>query len=544
MKVRSSLSFSISPLLAVSLYKLDAVAPFSIRDSARGITRAVAPSKPGAPSSCMRKLVITKALETDDDYDDYDNFYNDFDPSDYEDLNQDILNSNSNEYTRDIDADDSDVDLEKVTELISTRSEMKKTRQYDEADRIRDELLENYGILVRDKDRKWRTGCLQNKNYSKWLHGDSLKPRGNFKRRDDFGPNGHDYVLARDAGPNTSSLSEEKIHELLSKRLCCKFDRDYDGADAIQAELLSAGVVIDGKAREWRADGKFFTRFAPREYNMFPHDYDISNDLEEIEKLILERSFCRAERLFKRSDELRDDLLRRFDVRVNDKMQLWSVGGQQSWGQTYRPYTMSDRSKVPSDVDEIETLVRQRDEARGNKDFVRADTIRNELLDKSIIVDDKKRMWYVGKVTKAPSRNVLNTRDQVPYVRRGGGDLTAVNLNTIQGLLEERNGHKLNKQYKEADEIRYTLLNKYGIQVDDKNREWYIVSNDYSIAHDSAEIDDETRSTVEQKIKDRILARGERNYDKADTIKKMLYKKYKVSIDDRVKEWTVVEINN
>jgi cysteinyl-tRNA synthetase len=526
--------------LVVAFYDFDAVASFLIKDSISSPTHAVVRIKPEALPFCTLKVGGSTASEdTNNGNDEYDDFYNDFDPSNYEDFDQ-----VSEEYTRDVDADNSDVDLEIITELITKRSEMKKTRQFDEADKIRDELLANYGILVRDKDRKWRTGCSESQNHSKWLHGDNLIPRGDFKSRDDFGPNGHDYVLAKDAGPNISSMSEETIHELLAKRLSCKFDRDYDAADAIQAELLSAGVLIDGKARRWRADGQFFSSFAPREYKMLPHNYDLSKDLKEIEKLVQERSICRAERLFTRSDEIREELFQKFDVRINDKMQSWSVGGNQSWGRTKRPYEISDRSKVPNDVGDIEKLVEERDIARENRDFAEADAIRNQLLEKSIIVDDKKRIWYVGKVSKIFGKDNPNAKQKPPYIRRGGGDLSAEKMDEIESLVDERDMHKLDKQYNDADVIRNRLLNEYGVQVDDGNREWYIISNEYLLAHDSAEIDDETRILVQQKIQDRTIARGEKDYEKADTIKKVLFKKHNVVIDDRMREWSVIKSEN
>ena len=398
---------------------------------------------------------------------------------------------------------------------------MKKTREFDKADEIRDDLLRDHGIFVRDQDRKWRTGCSEGQNYSKWLRGGNIKPKGNFKSRDDFGPNGHDYVLAKDAGPNKSSISEEKIHELLAKRLLFKFDRDYDGADAIQADLSSAGVVIDERSREWRADGQSFQGYAPREYKMLPHSYDISSDLEEIEILVKERALCRAERLFKRSDEIREELFQKFDVRINDKKQLWSVGEDQNWDETYQPYKIAGGSKVPSDVGDIEKLVEERDRARGYRDFAKADAIRDQLIEKNIVVDDNRRTWFIGKFSQAQKRDLPNSKKETSYIRRGGGELSPEEQDEIDIMVNKRDEHKRKKQYTDADAIRSRLLTKYGVQVDDKNRQWYRVTTEYCIAHDSAEIDDKTRKIVEQKIKDRMLARGEKDYEKADTIKKV-----------------------
>ncbi len=544
MTVTSSVYLLATPLLFVALYNVDAVASFLLKNTIRSPARVVVRTNPGTPSSCMSKLGASTKSETSDDTDEYDDFYADFDPSDYEDYgpsNQDVY---GDKYARDLDADNSDVDLETVSELLARRTEMKMTRQFDQADKIRDDLLRIHGVLVRDKDRKWRTGCTEGENYQKWLRGGNFNQRGNFKNRDDFGPNGHDYVLAEDAGPNISSLSEEKIHELLAKRLSCKFERDFDGADAIQAELLSAGVVINGKAKEWRADGRFFSGYAPREYKMLPHSYDISGDLKEIERLIEERALARAERLFKRSDEIREELFQKFDVRINDKKQLWSVGADQSWDETYQPYRISERSEVPSDVGEIEKLVEERDRARGERDFAKSDAIRDQLLKKNVVIDDKQRKWYIGKFSRSQGKGKSNTQEYSPYIRRGGGDVSVEEQNEIESLIKERDGHKRKRQYNDADAIRDTLLNKYGVQVDDTNRQWHIFSAEYCLAHDSAEIDDETREIVQKKVQDRMLARGEQDWKKADTIKKVLFKKHNVVIDDRLKEWSVVKRNN
>jgi cysteinyl-tRNA synthetase len=225
-------------------------------------------------------------------------------------------------------------------------------------------------------------------------------------------------------------------------------------------------------------------------------------------------------------------------------MQSWCVGENNNWGKKYQPYAMSDRCKVPSNVSDIEKLVEERDIARGNRDFAKADAIRSQLLGKSVIVDDKKRLWYVGKVSKTPGMNVMNTRDRSPYIRRGGGDLSLEKLDLIESLINKRDRLKRKKLFNDADAIRSRLLNEYGVQVDDGNRQWYIMSTEYCIAHDSAEIDDETQKMVQKKIQDRMLARVEKDYKKADAIKKILFKKHNVVIDDRMKEWSVVNREN
>jgi cysteinyl-tRNA synthetase len=49
--------------------------------------------------------------------------------------------------------------------------------------------------------------------------------------------------------------SEPEIHELIAERLQCKMSRDFNTADAIQADLIAAGVYVHDGLKEWRADG-------------------------------------------------------------------------------------------------------------------------------------------------------------------------------------------------------------------------------------------------------------------------------------------------
>jgi cysteinyl-tRNA synthetase len=51
------------------------------------------------------------------------------------------------------------------------------------------------------------------------------------------------------------------------------------------------------------------------------------------------------------------------------------------------------------DVEKIENLIKERNEARKNKDFKKSDEIRNKLLNEGIILEDRKEgtIWKVQK---------------------------------------------------------------------------------------------------------------------------------------------------
>jgi cysteinyl-tRNA synthetase len=380
-------------------------------------------------------------------------------------------------------------------------------------------------------------------DYEEDNQGDNPKSNDNSKPK-------FTYNMSRDAGPNISSITEEKIQRLLAKRLIFKLDNDYENADTIQAELLSAGVLIHDKTNEWRADGKYFANFTPRQYMPSSQSTHSSENLNDIEKLIAERAQTRAERLFKRSDVIRTDLLDRFDVHINDKLLIWSVGGgglfgdEKKGGNKYLPYAISKRSVVPKNTDDIQNLVQKRDIARVSREFKKADTIRSQLLENDIMIDDKKREWYVKSHNRINDSNKVTQKDIPPFIRRGSGNFSLEELNKIENLVNERDSFKRKKQYKEADDIRSELLRSFDISVDDWNREWYLISEDYGEAHDSAEIDETTRNLVQQKVKERTLAREEKNFDAADSIKSELAKEYNVAIDDRKKEWSIIYKEN
>jgi cysteinyl-tRNA synthetase len=516
-------------------------------------------------------LIAASSADTDSAgaKDDYDSLYDDFDPSEYESYNQRYnspepavvssfptgdrnrrgrdrrpSNNSRHDYSRDEAADNSNVDLDTINDLIGQRLRMKKTGQFDDADAIRNQLLDEHGVLIRDRDRKWRSGCSRSGSGLKWL-----RDAGNFNSRTsdygkDFGPDGHDYVMARDAGAITASIPEEEINRLIGERLTCKLNRDFQHADDIQAELLSVGVFVDDRNREWRADGKSFRDYVPNDYTLLDASEKPSDSsLEEIGSLINLRALLKAERLFKKADEIRDDLIDRFNVHVDDNSLQWSIGnmfaGEQKWGKEYKPYEISRLSIVPEDADEIQKLVEQRDIARVNREFEKADEIRSMLIDRGIMLNDKKRLWQVAD-DRNNSRTESRTQDEARvFSQRGGGDLSEEDLILINRLLAKRDIEKRNRKFKSADAIRDQLAEQFNISIDDRASEWHIKDSAYAMASGSAEVDDETRQKIQELVVNRLKAREERDYDTADNVKAELSEKYGVVVDDRLREWYV-----
>lgn len=68
---------------------------------------------------------------------------------------------------------------------------------------------------------------------------------------------GHDYFqVGGPVNPATCKLSELEIHDMIRKRMECKFSKDFNSADNMFNILQQAGVFVHDPTGQWRADGK------------------------------------------------------------------------------------------------------------------------------------------------------------------------------------------------------------------------------------------------------------------------------------------------
>lgn len=530
------------------------------------------------PSSSSDDDSPAAAATESKEKDDYDDWYADFDPAEYENLNNSNGNGSSqgggyssggsngsssgparrtggggggsnHDYTRD-ESDSSNVDLDTVNHLISERLVFRKTGQFEQADAIRDELTQKHGVLVRDKDRSWRSGGSLSGSGRNWESGKERRGgregsggRGGGDRRPKktFGPNGHDYTLAGDAGPSISPLAEVEIHRLMAERLECKLNRNFDRADQIQEELFQAAVLVTDGRKQWRADGKSFEGFNTRKYQESEYSSG-SPDTEEIEALVHQRANAKSERAYKQADAIREELRDRFDVQLDDRLQQWSLGGgfgpaNQRGPKVFEEYTKSASSTTPDDADDIKKLVEQRDAARADREFDKADQIRDELLERNVYINDRLRQWAVGESFSEERKE----RQERGWSRRGGGTISEEDEATILDLLQERDEYKRERDFGKADRIRDRLQDDFQLSVDDRAKEWHVVTNEYAMSSSCKPMSAETQQLIHEKVSERAIAKLNRDYETADAIRDELMDEYKVNIDDRVKEWIKLE---
>ena len=343
-------------------------------------------------------------------------------------------NSGGHDYTRDPSDSGGSVDETAVNELLASRLNYRKKRMYDAADDIRDELQNVHGVSVWDRDLMWSVGGRRNggggggggrERGGGGGRGDRSRgggggrgdnrfdSRGGGREREfnnDFNEFGHDYsqVNGPTIDPSICTLSENEIHTLIKERMECKFARDFQSADAIQAELQQAGVEVHDGFKEWRADGEQWGRSnrsrdrddfdgsgvrTVKEYFQRGPGMGLSEeDTSAISALVAERSEAKSVTDYNRADEIFATLQGKYNVNVDDKNGQWSL--------LHEEYLLSkeDTAMVPNDemIKKIGTMLGERILARKSRNFQMADDIRDELRDDYMVeVDDQVKEWVV-----------------------------------------------------------------------------------------------------------------------------------------------------
>ena len=237
----------------------------------------------------------------------------------------------------------------------------------------------------------------------------------------------HDYQQASDSGPlpSNSKLTEEQIHELISKRMQYKRQRNYTHADKILTALNTCGIYLHDHRKEYRIDGKsHFGR--TQQYIRRGNICNLSeNDVRIVSQLVEDRSYAKKKREYHIADEISDKLKYRYNVKVDDKYREWSVVGM-----------VNNKSSSSSDNNE------------------------NVKEEKTAVVLKEEEQYVPSPL--APLDHPTHT-------------MSTTLKSTITKLLSDRTIHRKNKQYKLADAILDRLFENYSIVVDDRTKEWKVI---------------------------------------------------------------------
>ena len=176
------------------------------------------------------------------------------------------------------------VDVDNVADILAKRVEAKKERDFDTADALQSELLA-MGIYIDDRKRTWEA---------------AKAGSGGIKLKGDA-PEGVDVAV---------------VEDLLAKRREAKKAKDFDAADAIQAELLAMNVWIDDKKRTWEARKK------PTPAYRLEGDAPAGVDMAAVKDILGKRIEAKKTRDFDAADELQKELLN-MGIYVNDKLRTY-----------------------------------------------------------------------------------------------------------------------------------------------------------------------------------------------------------------------------
>ena len=500
-------------------------------------------------------------------------------------------------YKRDMNDDFSKtVDEATVATLIVERSKAQRDRDYVKADAILHELNNTHGVYVWDKDRLWSASPIAPSRRFRSKREDFDKNSGGRydsigSSNNRFGRYGHDYVqIGNEIDLEICKLELHDIHSLLAKRLEFKLIRQYNEADKIQSELYDNGVRVHDKLKQWRADGGIFAdveaMLSNKQYTINKHS-DPTEDasiIEKVEERIEAWTSSRQRGDYKKADRIRQELWEEFRVAVDDKTRTYSIGGdfgpdgtfywtdqgpinprreqnmaKKDWRKAGM-YSKSKRSEPlnhQDDEEEVWNLIHDRLEAKRVNDFDVADLIRDHLYKEyRISVDDQLRQWSVGgefehEATNAVQGSSPTTLDgkldsafvRIYHQRGGQGHLSEKEIALVKAMVKRRTEEMARYNQKAVESIRIGLKQKFYVIIDDVNGEWHVRGNAFVKSPKLEVIPGIVKRSmieIETLIRERSQAKGEGDFGRADEIRNDLLETYGITLDDRLKEWTVI----
>lgn len=410
--------------------------------------------------------------------------------------------------------------LDEINRLVADRLRARKTGQYDEADEIRDLLFKKHGVVLDDREKVWstasdeqrRTGDHQQLDYqlapgagpSKSplseqeilnLIGKRLKCKmsRNFQDADvllqklhDANVSVHDkaqqwradgiffdfnnkksYTMSRFSEKPASDKVIDEIVQLLANRLTARRHRHFDKADAIMDELKQRfNVEVRDDIQAWSIGGDFGLK--PKGAGGTYLQAETSKPTDHaaaIQELVNERNDKRNARDFEGADQLRDRLMEEYEVVVNDRSCEWLVVTKLKGRSNPRFAEYKRRGSgplPPGKQAEIKRMVQDRSLAKQEKNFDRADEIREILLhDFNVRLDDNSRTWMLAT-------------DDAYSKSKQSAHMDAKTESYIEDRVNERALAKVKRDYETADAILDELRTKYGVLVSDRSKEWWI----------------------------------------------------------------------
>lgn len=242
----------------------------------------------------------------------------------------------------------------------------------------------------------------------------------------------------------------------------------------------------------------------------------------DILRKVAQREMFRQTRQFAQSDAIREEL-RAAGVELYDKEREWrSKDGRKGVLFTAGP----DESPL-GDAD-IQERIRDREEARRQKDWDRANVIRDELRSLGVELSDKEGVWRtIGGRGNSYAATVANKQ-----VLPGS---------VISKLIAERERFRAGQDYVAADEIRVKLA-EHGVEVLDAQRTWKCTDGRQGViitgGHEAVCViaDEEIMARVREREEHRL----NRNWQAADEVREAL-RIQGVEVMDAQRQWLTTD---
>jgi len=219
----------------------------------------------------------------------------------------------------------------------------------------------------------------------------------------------------------------------------------------------------------------------------------------EILRLVAQRESMRQARRFAESDAIREEL-RSMGVELYDKEKEWRCRD----GRRGMLFTAGPIECVLNDVD-IQEMIREREEARKQRDWDRADGLRDDLRSKGVELDDKESIWRT-------SSGRSGTYSGMPT--------SAINGATVRKLVAERERLRAAQDFDAADELRRQLA-ALGVEIFDNERLWRTADGQQGVIITGGhEVDCQLNDAeITARIAHREEARSGKNWAQADYIR-------------------------
>mmetsp|Transcript_2214 Transcript_2214/g.3290 ORF Transcript_2214/g.3290 Transcript_2214/m.3290 type:complete len:394 (-) Transcript_2214:28-1209(-) len=189
--------------------------------------------------------------------------------------------------------------------------------------------------------------------------------------------------------------------------------------------------------------------------------------------------------------------------------------------------------------EEILQLIRDRNKARRSRNFQKADNILADLNRENVHLNDSKKLWRAdGEIF-----DIKGYSDMEYSKDSSSRPISQREEEYVNQRLRERSKAKLRRDFDTADDILDELQFLKSILVDDTNLTWKVTetamkTGGYAYGGKRLNnVPDEDILTIQELVKERSLAKKEKEYQRADEILSDLEIKHGVRVDDTKKAW-------